>query len=152
MRKGIIRPIVICLFRYDDKILVAEGIDPADNSYFYRPIGGGIEYGEKSSAALKREVKEEINASIDNLEFLGTIENIFTYNGEVGHEIVQVYDAIFIDDTFYEIPAFEGIEDSGDCFKVMWKPWSDFISGGLRLVPEELLTFAPSIQSMQRIN
>lgn len=58
MRKGIIQPLVICIFQKDDSILVAEGYDPVKKDYFYRPIGGGIEYGEKSSDALIREVDE----------------------------------------------------------------------------------------------
>ena len=31
---------------------------------------------------------------------IGTLENIFTFNGGAGHEIVQVYDASFVDISF----------------------------------------------------
>ena len=41
MKKGIIRPLVICLFKKGDTILVAEGYDPVKDDYYYRPIGGG---------------------------------------------------------------------------------------------------------------
>lgn len=40
MKKGIIRPLVICLFKKGDTILVAEGYDPVKDDYYYRPIGG----------------------------------------------------------------------------------------------------------------
>jgi len=139
MKKGIIRPLVICIFQKDDSILVAEGYDPVKGDYYYRPIGGGIEYGEKSAEALIREVREEIETDIFNLKYLGTVENIFTFNGEIGHEIVQVYDASFVDTSFYTEDLFEGKEDDGKIFKIMRLPISKFQNGELRLVPEGLL-------------
>lgn len=139
MKKGIIRALVICIFQKDDSILVAEGYDPVKGEYFYRPIGGGIEYGEKSAEALIREIREEIDTEIFNLNYLGTVENIFTFNGEVGHEIVQVYDADFVDSIFYTEALFEGKEDDGNIFKIMRLPISRFQNGELRLVPEGLL-------------
>lgn len=140
MKKGIIRPLVICLFSNNDSILVAEGYDSVKNQYYYRPIGGGIEYGEISSDALIREINEEIEKEITKLKYLGTVENIFTYNGDIGHEIVIVYDAKFVDQSVYRMHSFEGIEDDGTTFKLFWKPISEFQSGKLRLVPEDLMT------------
>ncbi|CAG9619921.1 NUDIX hydrolase [Sutcliffiella rhizosphaerae] len=139
MKKGKIRPLVICIFKYKDSILVAEGYDSVNESYYYRPIGGGIEFGEWSSDALIREIREEINTEIDNLEYIDTIENIFTYNGEIGHEIVVVYNAAFVDDTFYKTSSFEGEEDDGTIFKLIWVPVRDFQRGKFKLVPEKLL-------------
>ncbi|KAA0955793.1 NUDIX hydrolase [Sporosarcina sp. ANT_H38] len=139
MRKGIIRPLVICLFRSGNSILVFEGYDPLKGDHYYRPIGGGIEFGETSIVALKREVKEEIGAEITKPKYLGTIENIFTFNGDIGHEIVMVYDAAFVDTSFYSKASFEGQEDDGTIFKLLWIPLKEFQNGNLRLVPETLL-------------
>ncbi|WP_404452927.1 NUDIX domain-containing protein [Virgibacillus necropolis] len=139
MRKGIIRPLVICIFQKDCSILVAEGYDPVKDDYFYRPIGGGIEYGETSANALIREVEEEIEEAIHSLEYIGTIENIFTFNGDIGHEIVQVYDAKFVDTALYEKDSIVGKEDDGKTYKAMWKPMTEFQKGQLHLVPEALL-------------
>ncbi|ASN04785.1 NUDIX hydrolase [Virgibacillus necropolis] len=139
MRKGIIRPLVICIFQKDDSILVAEGYDPVKKDYFYRPIGGGIEFGEKSSDALIREVDEEIDATICDLHYIGTIENLFTFSGDIGHEIVQVYDARFVDGSIYEKGSFIGKEDNGTTFKALWIALPEFRNGKSRLVPEELL-------------
>ncbi len=138
MKKKQIRAIAICAFRKGDSILVAEGIDEVECDHFYRPIGGGIEYGETSSEALKREVLEEIEADITNLNYLGTIENIFTFNGDLGHEVVFVYDAEFVEKSFYEKTSFLGQEDNGATFKLLWKPISDFTNNKLKLVPEGL--------------
>jgi len=139
MRKGQIRAIAICVFRKGDSILVSEGFDEVKGNHYYRPIGGGIEYGETSSQAIKREVQEEIGANIKNLNYLGTIENIFTYNGDLGHEVVFVYDAEFIEKSFYEKPSFFGQEDNGVIFKLLWKPISEFTNNKLVLVPDGLV-------------
>jgi 8-oxo-dGTP pyrophosphatase MutT (NUDIX family) len=40
--------------------LVAHGHDSVKSEDFYRPLGGGIEFGELSEAALRREIKEEL--------------------------------------------------------------------------------------------
>ncbi|QQZ09905.1 NUDIX hydrolase [Heyndrickxia vini] len=145
MRKGIIRPLVICIFHNKGSILVAKGMDPKSGGIYYRPIGGGIEYGERSVDALVREVKEEISAEINRIRYLGTVENIFTFNGELGHEIVQVYDVAFVDQSFYSISKFTGIEDNGVEFEIMWKSIEDFQRGKFRLVPEELLDLIEKI-------
>lgn len=39
--------------------------------------GGKIEWGETMEHAIKREVKEETNLEIENIEFLTVLENIF---------------------------------------------------------------------------
>ncbi|MFZ4727250.1 MAG: NUDIX domain-containing protein [Pseudanabaena sp.] len=50
------RPISICLFRKDNKILVSESFDPIKQDYFCPPLGGGIEFGESSQEAMLREI------------------------------------------------------------------------------------------------
>jgi len=44
-----IRPIAICAFLRNNRILVAEGFDPVKDETFYRPLGGGIEFGNRKS-------------------------------------------------------------------------------------------------------
>ena len=139
MKKGVIRPLAICIFKKSESILVAEGYDSVKKDYYYRPIGGGIQYGEKSLAALEREVHEEISAEIMNINYLGTIENIFTFDGELGHEIVVVYEAEFKDETFYDLDTFTGKEDDGSVFTLKWISINEFGSNKLRLVPDGLL-------------
>lgn len=140
MKPGRIRPIAICIFENNGKILVAEGRDYAKGDYFYRPLGGSIEYGEHSTATIERELREEIGADVTGLRYLGTLENIFTYNGQPGHEIVIVYSGDFAGRSIYEQHELTGYEDDGTPFKVVWKSPGEF-GEDARLVPEGLTEF-----------
>jgi ADP-ribose pyrophosphatase YjhB (NUDIX family) len=133
-----IRPIVICLFSHDDKILVCEGIDSVKNETFYRPAGGMIEFQEKAEDALRREIKEETGEKITNIKYLATIENIFTYEGKNGHEIILVYDAEFVNKDMYKKDVIDITElNCGWCY-AYWKNLDEFGDGKLKLYPDEL--------------
>lgn len=135
-----IRPIAIAIIRKDDQILVGEHHDGLKDKLFYRPLGGGIEFGEYGRDALIREMKEEINADINILKYLGAIENIFDFEGHMGHEIVQVYAAEFVDPTRYDQPTMIGVEENEATFKVIWKSLKSFQEKNTPpLYPENLL-------------
>ena len=135
-----IRPLAICLFRRDDRILVAEGYDPVKKELFYRPLGGGIEFGEHSEHTIHRELIEEIGAKVRDLKYLGTLENIFVFNGVPGHEIVQVYDGVLEDSGLYEQAEIVGQEaDINDSFKAVWKEIHEFVEKKSTLYPSGLL-------------
>jgi len=135
-----IRPIAICLFRKNGKILVSEEHDPANGETFYRPLGGGIEFGENSTDTIHRELMEEIGAEVRDLVYLGTLENIFTFNDEPGHEIVQVYDGVLVESGLYEQAVISGHEaDVGFSMKVIWKSLDDFGRSKSILYPDGLL-------------
>lgn len=104
MAEHFIRPLALCIFHHHGKILVNQFHDDVENMTLFRPIGGGIEFGERSHDAIVREVQEELGRSISDIRLIGTLENIFTYAGNPGHEIVQVYDARFDDAEVYEKP------------------------------------------------
>lgn len=88
-----IRPIAVGVFEHGEKILVQKCKDTATEEEFFRLLGGGIEYGEKSDEALIRELKEELNCELDKLKLLDVEENVFTYHGKLGHEVVFLYRA-----------------------------------------------------------
>lgn len=124
-----IRPLAICIFRDGDRILVGEGTDPVKRETFYRPLGGGIEFGERAEEALRREVREEIGAEIESPVYLFTLENIFTFNGEAGHEIVMIFDARFSDEGLYardSLAGTETVEDRQFPFKAVWMQLDEF--------------------------
>ena len=134
-----IRPIAVCLFRNNNRILVSEGFDSVKQDYYYRPLGGGVEYGETSRDAVAREIREELAAEIENIQLLGVVENIFVYQGEQGHEIVFVFDAEFVDKSLYQLDEIDGYEQEADIkFKAKWYSLGETGNGDGRLVPENL--------------
>lgn len=136
-----IRPIAICLFRRGDKILVSEGYDPIKDERFYRPLGGGIEFGEYSRETICRELVEELNAEVDanTLRYLGTVENIFVFNGTPGHEIVLVYDGELKEQAAYEQKLILGREANGEEVQAVWKRLDEFRAGKAILYPTGLV-------------
>jgi len=140
-KKKRVKPKAVCVFRWDDKIFVAEGYDPAKKQTFYRPIGGTIEFGEYGHETIKREVMEEIKVVVADVTFLGLSENIFTYDGKPGHEIMLVYDGRFTDDSLYDETIMVRGEDDGEVlFDAVWKP-IDYFCGETAppLYPDGLL-------------
>jgi 8-oxo-dGTP pyrophosphatase MutT (NUDIX family) len=119
MKKNRVRAIAICVFRNADRILVAEGFDEHKNQKFYRPLGGTIEFGEFSAETVRRELMEEIQAEVSDLRYLGTLENIFTFNGENGHEIVFIYDGRFTNAALYAQDLVHG-DELGTAFEAIW--------------------------------
>jgi len=132
------RTIVLGIFRHEGCLLVFEGHDPIRGVTFYRPLGGGVEFGEYGHQALAGEIREELGADVTDVRYLGTIQNIFTHGGEQGHEIALVYEARFTDPACYQPHAFAGAQDNGTPIKVSWKPLADFEAGAF-LVPVELM-------------
>lgn len=143
MPSASIRPLAICVFYRRGRILVNESHDPIKRETFYRPLGGGIEFGETSAEAVEREIQEEIGAKVIKLRLIGTLESIFTYLGAPGHEIVQVYDGQFVDQALYERPSVSGTESDGQPFEAVWKEIESF-SAEKPLYPNGLLALLQS--------
>jgi len=138
-REGKIRPLAIGIIMHENRLFVAEGHDGVKNEIFYRPPGGAIEFGEHGHEALGREFREEFDAAVERTRYLGALENIFTYNGKAGHEIVLCYETQFADPAFYQQETVTGHEDDGQSFQATWKPLTDFQEGRAILYPDGLL-------------
>jgi ADP-ribose pyrophosphatase YjhB (NUDIX family) len=138
-----IRPLAICVFHRQGRILVNEAVDQVKRQRFFRPLGGGIEFGEPAATAAQREIREELDAEIKGLQLLGMLENIFTYRGQPGHEIVFVYDGSFSDDSLYSMPYLAGRESNGEPFKAYWRA-SESFSNDTPLYPVGLLELLQS--------
>ncbi len=110
----------LCTFRYQDKGLLSQDYDPSKDEIYFRPIGGGIEFGETSTQAIAREVFEEIQQQIRKSRLLGVLENLFTFDGQQGHEIVFVYEAEFIDPHIYKQHHIQGCETNGHTYIAQW--------------------------------
>ena len=135
-----IRPIALGLIRDRGRIFLSQGYDHVKQTDYYRAMGGGVEFGETSLVALQREFQEEIQAQLTNIKYLGCLENIFTYNGQPGHEIIQLYKCDFVDPKFYQLEQL--VFKEGEREKVaLWVDIKDLQSGSLRLVPEQFMNY-----------
>ena len=133
-----IRPIALGIAIKNNKLLVGEGFDKVKNQTFYRCLGGGIEFLEKSSDALKREFKEEIGADITVKDFLGISENIFTYQGKNAHELILFYSIEISDNNYKEEYHIADEDDSGIA---KWINIDEFKNRNKILYPEEIFKY-----------
>ncbi len=123
-----IRPIALAAPRRGDDLLVFECYDPTKDQAFYRPLGGGINFGETAEAAVRRELREELGADLLDVRRLGVLENIFHGFGRDGHEIAFVFDCRLADQTLYERDVVgEILDDAGT--KVLWRSLRRFQAG-----------------------
>ncbi|MFH0952476.1 MAG: NUDIX domain-containing protein [Patescibacteria group bacterium] len=68
-------------------------------SNFWGSFGGGIREGEKPIDALRREIREELNIELADVEYLGAVEDVI----EVGNESHQVTGHFFLAYIDYEL-------------------------------------------------
>jgi 8-oxo-dGTP pyrophosphatase MutT (NUDIX family) len=138
-----VRPIALAVIqrKRDGALLVFEGYDPHSEKTFYRPLGGTIEFGEAGIQTVQRELYEETGLRLQDVHYVATVENIFTYNGQTGHEIVLLYRAHLSDAVaqVYEQEEIPVVEDSGQRYTARWMPLNRFGPGGPPLYPTGLL-------------
>jgi ADP-ribose pyrophosphatase YjhB (NUDIX family) len=133
-----IRPVALCAFRRGDEVLVFEGWDSVKARGFRRFPGGGIEFGEKAEAAIRREMREELDSELDDLRLLGVVDNVFEFEGHPAHQHIFVFEARFPDPARFEQDAFT-MSDDGGPVDVRWVPIADLADPHAPLVPEEAL-------------
>lgn len=128
-----IRATVQAVFRRGQEILVFETANG-----FLRAPGGGIEHGEPAEQAIRREIREETGAEIAPPQLLTVVENIFTFHGVTGHEIVHVFECEFVDQSYYKRDVILCAEDDGTRFELRWLPLAEMRRPGGPLVPLDL--------------
>ena len=123
----------LCIFKKEGKILLCKGYDSVKKETFYRIVGGTLNFGEKAEEAIRREIIEELNSEIENLEFITVVENIFTFEGKAGHEICFIYKGDLTNRKIYKKKHIP-INDEG--FPTEWVSISDILTGKVILYPE----------------
>jgi ADP-ribose pyrophosphatase YjhB (NUDIX family) len=131
--------VALGVIRDGDEIFVFEGRDDAKDETFYRPLGGTIEFGERAIDAVRRELAEEIEATVMNAELLGVLENTFSYQGQPGHEIDFIFEVTVSDLARLRDGTVAAYEADGSAVTCVWKRLADFRDRA-RLYPEGLLT------------
>ncbi|MGB3669798.1 MAG: NUDIX domain-containing protein [Phormidesmis sp.] len=141
MPKQRIRPISLGLIEHEGHVFVSPGADPKTREPFYRFLGGGIDFGETSEAALAREFVEEIQATLTDIEYVTCLDNIFVYNGKPGHELIQLFRARFVDSQFYQLDRTFRLVEGDRTEKAGWIETAKIFSGEHRLVPASCIQY-----------
>lgn len=134
-----IRPIVIGVAIRDDRVLATEGFDAHKGERFYRPPGGGIEFGETSEEALRREFREELDVELADIRYVGALENVFAYEGQPGHEVVLVHRVGLGSAERFAGGTVAGVESDETPFTARWLPLEAVRTGEAKLYPDGLL-------------
>jgi 8-oxo-dGTP pyrophosphatase MutT (NUDIX family) len=133
-----IRVKVIALARRDDALLVCEVLDDDGARTGWCPLGGGVEFGETTAAALRREIREELGCDI-RIDGAPTVcENLYGHYGEIGHEIVFAYPVTLSNPDLYRLSCFQIAESDGSLHAVEWVAVERFRSGAETFFPDQL--------------
>ena len=131
------RAIALCLLEHQGRLLLQEFWHEHENNHFYRTPGGGIEHGERASDAVRREMREELNTEISDLELIDVLENIFEYGGEQKHEIVFLFRASVTEQRIIGVPELR-LTDNTYNFRAVWKPLDTLVRQEVVLYPVAL--------------
>jgi ADP-ribose pyrophosphatase YjhB (NUDIX family) len=134
---GEIRLIACAVILDGDRILVWDDLNPETGEVVAVPLAGGIEFGETGEEAIRRELVEEIGAVAGAVRYLGTLEDVFEWNGQARHEVHLVYEVELTDARITQLDHVE-VDDEGERYVARWRPLGEF-RDGTRLVPTGLL-------------
>lgn len=116
---------VACVVTYNNKVLLHR----AEMDSFFALPGGSVEFGETSLDAAKREMIEELGATVEVGRLLWVVENFFQYMDKDCHEIGLYYHVHFSGDSskLNNLNEFVGTEEhfiKDRSFKLFFK-WFD---------------------------
>lgn len=107
-----------------------------------RPLGGTVEFGETAEAAVIREFGEELGIPVRTLGPPLFMENIYTHEGSIGHEILALFEVAFPPDAFAGQTRIRFQEDDGaECFAEWFDPDTLDLPGRPQLYPAGLKTY-----------
>ena len=112
------------------KILVFDVHDERGALKGVRPLGGGVEFGETSRAAVAREFQEELQVAVTVLSGPLVLENLFVDRGEPRHEILFLYDVAFPTGAFEGEEEIRFLESDGAPCVARWRAPEDLDAPG----------------------
>src|SRR5262245_41839538 len=136
------RQAALCIFRRDHTFLVAEIRDPHTGLIYHRPPGGGLEQDEDPEHAVRRELQEELDITLTNIQALGSIDHIWFWKAREVHERAWLFLADSLEHSYLkngETP--EILEADGDRFTTHWRSIYDTDQSLPPICPSTLLEF-----------
>lgn len=133
-----LRAIAIAIFRRGDHILAGPVYDDNAQIKGWRPLGGGIAFGERAADTLSREIREETGQEICDLRQIGVLENLYQHHGQTGHELVMVFEAAFANTDVYLADQLSFKEEDGIEMHAKWVSLARARAGRVALYPEGL--------------
>lgn len=121
-----------------EQLLVLEVKDDHDQLKGYCPLGGGIDFGEFAEIALRREMLEELECSIQLQGKPLVFENLFEHHGIRGHEIIFAFPIHVDNPEIYTQDSIQITESSGSLHWTRWIDCAAFKTGQALLFPEKL--------------
>jgi ADP-ribose pyrophosphatase YjhB (NUDIX family) len=125
---------VMCVFLHNGRTLASKAFDKTKNEKFGRLLGGSLELRETTEEGIRREIREELGCEIENLTLLKVAENLFTYEGNQGHDIVFVFKGDLANKELYEKEIIRIVEPYAE-FDAEWISTSDILEGKIPLYP-----------------
>lgn len=131
-----IRPLALALIKNKEgKYLFHKAHDRIKNEWFYRPLGGGIEFSESGRVALAREIQEELGLDSEVSGLVASFENIFTFEGIRGHEIIMLFHAKLMDSSAYDYDELDIYESGMSIAKAVWRSVAEIKSEDAKIYP-----------------
>lgn len=104
-----------------------------------RPLGGTVEFGETAETAVIREFQEELGIVVETRGAPMFCENIYTHEGQLGHEVLAIYAVTFPEGAFAGENRITFHEDGGATCHAAWFPLDTLdVPHGPRLYPDGL--------------
>ncbi|MFW2542289.1 NUDIX hydrolase [Primorskyibacter sp. 2E107] len=102
------------------RLLAAEVRDDSGRVKGVRPLGGTVEFGETLEAAVIREFHEELGIVVTAHGPPVFMENIYSHEGSLGHEILALFEVTFPPEAFAGVTRIDFTEDSGVACAAEW--------------------------------
>lgn len=123
----------------EGKLLAAEVMDDQGRLVGVRPLGGSVEFGERWQAALQREFQEELGVTVDILGAPLVMENLYTHQGALGHEVLFIAEVAFDAERFADLDHLTFRESNGTPCTARWFDVAELDTpGGPALYPAGL--------------
>ena len=121
------------------RLLAAEVLNDKGQVKGVRPLGGGMEFGERWQDTLTREFQEELGIHVQILGEPRILENIYTHEGAPGHEVIFISEVAFSPDAFAGQDSIRFFENNGAACVARWYDLAQLdIEGSPELYPSGL--------------